>query len=204
MNAERRRPVEGRTVWWKAALVALPALTAVAAMGIAMSEGVLAASFAVSGSAFQVSSGQLSSQGLASVVGVDRSVDGTGRPVALLGIADAELSDLCQAAQVKTPLGNVVFKLRAGGAAGSVEVRQLVLHTADLAGDATFEGIRLGQDASTLDQVPGLQGEPGQFGLQADGVSVSGVRSHAWSATGGNFRLKGLKLDVALDGSACF
>ncbi|MCF3106602.1 cholesterol esterase [Streptomyces roseoverticillatus] len=197
-------PPEGRTSWKKAAVVAVPALAAVAAMAVGMAEGVLASSFAVSGSAFQVSSGELSSKGLASYVHVDRSADGTGRPVALLGIGDATLSDICQSAQVGTPLGTVVFKLTAGGSAGKVRASNLVIDSEDLLGDASFGRVELGRDASTLDAVHGVQGEAGQFGLQASEVSVSGVRSHARSATGGDFKLKGLALDVKLNGKACF
>ncbi|QLE76362.1 cholesterol esterase [Streptomyces rectiverticillatus] len=184
--------------------MAVPALAAVAVMAVGMAEGVLASSFAVSGSAFQVSSGRLSSNGLASFVEVDRSADGEGHPVALLGIGDATLSDICQSAQVPTPLGPVVFKLTAGGRAGAVRVSQLVLDSEDLTGDASFGRAQIGRDASTLDTVPGVQGRPGQFGLQASEVSVSGVRSHSRSATGGDFKLKGLALNVSLDGKACF
>ncbi|MEU8551015.1 DUF6230 family protein [Streptomyces roseoverticillatus] len=197
-------PPGGKTSWKKAAVVAVPALAAVAAMAVGMAEGVLASSFAVSGSAFQVSSGELSSKGLASYVHVDRSADGTGHPVVLLGIGDAALSDICQSAQVDTPLGTVVFKLTAGGRAGQVRASNLVIDSEDLVGDAAFGRVQLGRDASTLDAVPGVQGEAGQFGLQASEVSVSGVRSHARSATGGDFKLKGLSLDVNLSGKACF
>ncbi|MFD7099067.1 DUF6230 family protein, partial [Streptomyces xanthophaeus] len=63
---------------------------------------------------------------------------------------------------------------------------------------------QIGRDASTLDQVDGVRGEPGKFGLQAGNIEVAGVRSHAWSATGGNFKLKGMKVSVALDGEKCF
>ncbi|MFF7024947.1 cholesterol esterase [Streptomyces klenkii] len=197
-------PSEGRTSWKKAAVVAVPALAAVAAMAVGMAEGVLASSFAVSGSAFQVSSGALSSKGLASYVHVDRSADGAGHPVALLGLGEATLSDICQSAQVATPLGTVVFKLTAGGTAGEVRASNLVLDSEDLTGDASFGRVQIGRDASTLDTVPGVRGEAGQFGLQASEVSVSGVRSHARSATGGDFKLKGLALDVQLNGKACF
>ncbi|MEU3502823.1 DUF6230 family protein, partial [Streptomyces hundungensis] len=62
----------------------------------------------------------------------------------------------------------------------------------------------IGRDASTLDAVKGVQGEKGKFGLQAGDIEVAGVRSHAWSATGGNFRLKGMKVDVSLGGKKCF
>ncbi|MGW0735959.1 DUF6230 family protein [Streptomyces sp. NPDC002851] len=195
---------EGRTDWKKTAVVAMPAVLAVGAMASVMAEGALAASFAVSGTSFQVASDKLSSQGLASYVQTDRSVDGKGHPVALLGIGDARLSDICQAAEVKTPVGNVVFKLTAGGKAGDVTASNLVIDGEDLVGDARFGTAQIGRDASTLDEVEGVKGEPGKFGLQAGDIEVSAVRSHAWSATGGNFRLKGMKVDVSVDGEKCF
>lgn len=194
----------GRTDWKKSAVVALPAVLAVGAMASVMAEGALAASFAVSGTSFQVASDRLSSQGLASYVQTDRSVDGKGHPVALLGIGDARLSDICQSAEVKTPVGKVVFKLTAGGQAGAVTASNLVIDGEDLVGDARFGTAQIGRDASTLDEVDGVQGERGKFGLQAGDIEVSDVRSHAWSATGGNFRLKGMKVDVSLDGEKCF
>ncbi|KOU15190.1 cholesterol esterase [Streptomyces sp. WM6372] len=173
-------------------------------MAVVMAQGALAASFAVSGTAFQVSSSKLSSKGLASYVQTDRSVDGKGHPVALLGIGEATLADICQAAEVDTPLGKVVFKLTAGGPAGEVTASDLVIDGEDLDGDATFGTAQIGRDASTLDQVEGVKGEPGKFGLQAGNIEVIGVKSHAWSATGGNFRLKGMRVSVGLDGAKCF
>ncbi|MGP3684711.1 DUF6230 family protein [Streptomyces sp. IBSNAI002] len=95
------RPPEGRVRWRKAALVAVPALGVVGALAVVMAQGALAASFAVSGTSFQVSSSRLSSKGLASFVQTDRSVDGKGHPVALLGIGEATLADICQAAEVQ-------------------------------------------------------------------------------------------------------
>ncbi|MFG2982283.1 DUF6230 family protein [Streptomyces sp. NPDC048258] len=182
----------------------MPAVVAVGAMAMIMAQGALAASFAVSGTSFQVSSSKLSSKGLASYVQTDRSVDGKGHPVALLGIGEATLTDICQAAEVDTPLGTVVFKLTAGGPAGEVTAGDLVIDGEDLDGDAVFGTAQIGRDASTLDQVDGVKGEPGKFGLQAGNIEVVGVKSHAWSATGGNFRLKGMKLSVSLDGEKCF
>jgi hypothetical protein len=202
-EAKRQAP-EGRTAWKKTAVVALPAILAVGAMASVMAQGALAASFAVSGTSFQVSSGKLTSQGLASYVQTDRAVDGKGHPVALLGIGDATLSDICQAAEVKTPLGTVVFKLTAGGKAGNVTASNLVIDGEDLVGDARFGTAQIGRDASTLDSVSGARGEAGKFGLQAGDIEVAGVRSHAWSATGGNFRLKGMKVDVSIGGDKCF
>ncbi|MEU7168968.1 DUF6230 family protein [Streptomyces morookaense] len=204
MSGSDRRLPEGRTAWRRTAVVAVPALAAVAAMGVVMAQGALAASFAVSGTNFQVLSGKLTSKGLASYVQTDRAVDGKGHPVALLGIGDATLSDICQSASVDTPLGKVTFRLTAGGDAGQVTADSLVIDGEDLVGDARFGTAQIGRDASTLDRVPDVKGEPGKFGLQAGDITVVGVRSHAWSATGGNFRLKGLKLAVGLDGKQCF
>lgn len=200
----RRAAAEGRVKWKKSAVVALPAVVAVGVMAVVMAQGALAASFAVSGTSFQVSSSKLSSKGLASYVQTDRSVDGKGHPVALLGIGEATLSDICQSAEVDTPVGKVVFKLTAGGPAGEVTASSLVIDGEDLDGDATFGTAQIGRDASTLDQVDGVRGEPGRFGLQAGNIEVVGVKSHAWSATGGNFRLKGMRVDVSLDGRTCF
>ncbi|GHE68357.1 cholesterol esterase [Streptomyces vinaceus] len=195
---------EGRVRWRKSAAVAVPAVLAVGAMAVVMAQGALAASFAVSGTSFQVSSSKLSSKGLASYVQTDRSVDGKGHPVALLGIGEATLTDICQSAEVGTPLGTVVFKLTAGGPAGEVTASNLVIDGEDLDGDATFGTAQIGRDASTLDRVDGVKGEPGKFGLQAGDIEVVGVKSHAWSATGGNFRLKGMRVSVGLDGEKCF
>ncbi|MFF0219015.1 DUF6230 family protein [Streptomyces vinaceus] len=195
---------EGRVRWRRSAAVAVPAVLAVGAMAVVMAQGALAASFAVSGTSFQVSSSKLSSKGLASYVQTDRSVDGKGHPVALLGIGEATLTDICQSAEVGTPLGTVVFKLTAGGPAGEVTASNLVIDGEDLDGDATFGTAQIGRDASTLDRVDGVKGEPGKFGLQAGDIEVVGVKSHAWSATGGNFRLKGMRVSVGLDGEKCF
>ncbi|MFJ6796054.1 DUF6230 family protein [Streptomyces sp. NPDC091268] len=204
MGKGTKPPAEGRVDWKKTAAVALPAVLAVGAMAVVVAQGALAASFAVSGTAFQVSSSKLSSKGLASYVHTDRSVDGKGHPVALLGIGEATLTDICQAAEVSTPLGTVVFKLTAGGPAGQVTARHLVIDGEDLDGDATFGTAEIGRDASTLDAVPGVAGEAGRFGLQARNIEVVDVKSHAWSATGGDFHLKGMKLNVSLDGPKCF
>nr|WP_031059640.1 DUF6230 family protein [Streptomyces ochraceiscleroticus] len=201
---QRAVPEEGRTSWRKSAALAVPAVLAVGALATVMAQGVLAASFAVSGTNFQVTSGKLTSDGLASYVHTDRTADGTGHPVALLGIGTARLSDICQSAQVSTPMGPVVFKLTAGGKAGPVTADNLVIDGEDLVGDARFGTAQIGRDASTLDEVPGIRGPKGKFGLQAGDIEVAGVKSHAWSATGGNFRLKGLKLGVSLDGEKCF
>ncbi|MDI3405226.1 DUF6230 family protein [Streptomyces cavernicola] len=195
---------EGRVVWKKAALVGAPGVAALAVLGVLMAQGAMAASFAVSGSNFKVGSGKLSSSGLASYVDVDSSGDGKKHPVSLLALQDVTLTDICQSTQVKTPIGTMVFRLTAGGDAGAVTADRLVIDADDLTGDARFGSAQIGRDASTLDAVPDAQGKPGQFGLQVQDVNVSGVQSRAWSAMGGNFKLKGLRISVGPGGEECF
>lgn len=198
------RADEGGTSWRRAAALGAVGLGVVGVLTLAMAQGALAASFAVSGTSFQVSSGKLSSAGLSSYVSTNTSLDGKGHPVSMLAVGDATLSDICQSAKVKTPLGTITFKLTAGGAAGAVTAKNLIIGAEDLVGDARFGTVEIGRDASTLDKVAGAQGERGTFGLQAGDVSVAGVRSHAWSATGGTFNLRGLRVGVSLDGAGCF
>ncbi|NBE56082.1 cholesterol esterase [Streptomyces sp. YC537] len=185
-------------------MVAVPGIVSLAALGVLMAQGAMAASFAVSGSHFKVGSGRLSSSGLASYVDVDRSADGSRHPVSLLALKDVSLTDICQSTRIKTPIGTMVFRLTAGGEAGPVTADSLVIDGDDLTGDAQFGTAQIGRDASTLDAVPGVKGEPGHFGLQVKGVDVAGVKSRAWSAMGGNFKLKGMKISVGPGGKECF
>ncbi|MCH6162008.1 DUF6230 family protein [Streptomyces marispadix] len=199
----RGRP-PGRTSWRKSAAVAVPGVLAVGAMAVMMAQGAMAATFAVSGTDFKVSSGELRSRGLASYIDVDRSVDGKRHPVSLLAMNDVTLSTICQSTRVKTPLGPVVFRLQAGGDAGPVTASRLVIDGDELTGDSRFGSAQIGRDASSLDSVPGVHGKAGGFGLQVRDVEVSGVKSRAWTATGGDFKLKGMKINLGLDGRECY
>ncbi len=183
--------------------VVVAALVLVAAMAVAMAQGALAASFAVSGTAFQISTRKLTGKGLTVFTAVDRTADGAGRPEARIGLGSTTLEDLCESTRIKTPVGTVTFKLTAGGG-GPVTADDLVMDADDLRGDARFGRVELGRDASTLDAVPHVHGEPGESGLQATDVDVRGIRTHAHSATGGNFRLDGLSLGVRLGDHGCF
>ncbi|MFI9775540.1 DUF6230 family protein [Streptomyces sp. NPDC051956] len=104
----------GRTDGKKRAVVAPPAVPAVGTTASVMAQGAPEASFTVSGTSFQVSSGNLKSQGLSSCVQTDRDADGQGHPVARLGIGNAKLSGIRQVAEVKTPVGTVVFDRDSG------------------------------------------------------------------------------------------
>jgi hypothetical protein len=69
----------------------------------------------------------------------------------------------------------------------------------DLAGDAKFTDITIGQDASTLSSGGAeARGDAGAFGQQADDVTITGQRQTAVSTTAGTFTLNGLQLKLNL------
>jgi Family of unknown function (DUF6230) len=70
----------------------------------------------------------------------------------------------------------------------------------ELSGDARFTHIVIGQDASTLDRVPGVRGPAGGFGQQAATVTITGLRQHAYATTAGTFTLPDFRLRF---GGAC-
>ncbi|WP_255948148.1 DUF6230 family protein [Streptomyces odontomachi] len=195
---------EGRTAWKKSAVVAVPAVLAVGVLATLMSQGALAASFAVSGTNFKMSSGHLVSAGLSSYVQVDRSGDGAKHAVSLLALKDVRLSDICQSTRIDTPIGTVVFRLTAGGDAGTVTAGSLTIDGDSLSGDSNFGAAQIGRDAGTLDAVPGVKGPAGTFGMQVKDVDVTKVHSSAWSAMGGDFRLKGMSISLRKDGKECY
>jgi hypothetical protein len=95
----------------------------------------------------------------------------------------------------------MTLRITAGSGSTPVTASNLVVGATDLSGNATFQNIRVGQDAGSLNQVPGEVGQTGTFGQQASSVSISGVHQVAWSTTAGTFRLPGFHLQVG--GAPC-
>ena len=104
----------GGTAWRKFAYVALPGLVAAGVLGAATTQGLLAASFAVSGDNFKISASHLEGTGFAQYGDVATSVDKTSRPVGLSIIEEAELSDMCMSALLDLPIGKATLLIRAG------------------------------------------------------------------------------------------
>jgi hypothetical protein len=172
------------------------------AMLFGMANGAIAASFAVSGSTFKVSADQLVGNGFVQYGGTVHEKNGTIHPVAVSGIKSATLKNLCQSVVVPgTPISLVI---RAGQNTPATAT-DLLIDMTQLSGDATFENISIGQDASTLDKGPtNAVGAAGGFGQQADKVTINGLRQVAWSTSAGTFTLNGLDLHVSLNGEQCF
>jgi hypothetical protein len=196
-------PVRGRTRWRRFAVMMVPALAAAGAILVGMANGAIAASFAVSGSTFKVSADTLDGTGFVQYGGVAVDKAGNQHPVAVSGIKNASLSNLCQSVVVPgTPISLVI---RAGRGGTPATASDLLIDMTQLSGDATFTNISIGQDASTLNKGPAnAVGVAGGFGQQADRVVITNLKQVAWSTSAGTFTLNGLDLHVSLSKEECF
>jgi hypothetical protein len=182
----------GRTRWRRFGVVALPSLIAAGTLMALTANGVIAASFSVSGSTFKVSADSLDGTGFEQFGGIDQG-GGGAHPVAISVIGDATIHNLCQSVVTHTPIGDITLKITAGTGSTPVEASNLVLDVTQLDADATFTNMEIGRDAGTLDKA-GAKGPAGTFGQQADKVHLEKVRQQAWATTAGTFKLSGLSL----------
>jgi hypothetical protein len=183
----------------------VPAVAVTGAVVLGMANGAIAASFDVSGQTFKVSASKLVGRGFVQYGGVAKQQNGTRHPVAVSGMRSAELHDLCQS--VKVPNLPVVLTINAGGGGNPATATNLLIDMESLEGNATFENIDIGRDASTLKGGPeGAVGEAGSFGQQADVVTILNLKQVARSTHAGTFTLNGLRLkvNVGADAKECF
>jgi hypothetical protein len=206
--------VRGGTRWKRFAVVMVPSVAATAAIGVALAQGALAASFSVSGQQFKVTADQLEGDGFAQYGAVDSgyTLDGqkTAHPVAVSAFNSATIKGLCQS--VVTPnipiIGNVSLILKAGGGDKPVEASKLYIDLDDLSADATFTNIDIGVAAKDASKGPGIKSgdtaNPYGFAQQADHASLTGVKQTAWATTAGTFKLSGLKMSVQTGTHECY
>ncbi|MFD6949179.1 cholesterol esterase [Nocardiopsis sp. TSRI0078] len=193
----------GGTLWRRFALVAVPGFVAAAVLGGMTTQGLLAASFAVSGDNFKMSADELVGHGFTQYGAPAQSVDGSSRAVGLSSVSTAELTNLCMSSLWDLSIGEATLVIEAGKAE-PVEGTDLVLDIEQLRGNAAFDSIEIGRDASTLDKAEGGQGPAGGFGLQADSITVSDMELTTWAVTSGSLRLSGLSLAVKPGDHECF
>ncbi|MCI0686331.1 MAG: DUF6230 family protein [Sporichthyaceae bacterium] len=190
----------GRTRWRRFGLAMIPGLVGAFALGFAVQQGALAASFAVSGTQFKVSSSKLTGTGFQQFGGLDHEANGTPHPVAISVIGSATLEDLCQSVRVSIPgLGSAVVKINAGAGDKVVKATNLVVDATQLAGDANFTNMAIGRDAG---EMTGNSQLAGAFGQSASTVTIENLQQTAWATTAGEFTLAGLSLGFS--GSECF
>ncbi len=192
----------GRVNWRRFAIIMLPSLLAVVALVIMTAQSVLAVSFSISGTPFVVTATELKGEGFEQFGVLDKSVlpvlPGHTNQIVLTAnaIRKATLSHLCQSVS----LGGFTIIITAGGGSTPVSATNLVVDADQLSGDASFTNINIGQDASTLTEVPGVKGNPGVFAQQADTVTIKNLRQLAYATTAGVFTLPGFSLRI---GGSC-
>ncbi|WP_190112602.1 DUF6230 family protein [Streptomyces cinnamoneus] len=206
MKEAQGRQVAGRVRWRRFAVVAVPGFAATAALAVALADGALAASFAVSGQEFKVGASSLTGNGFAQYGGIDKNARGKLLPVAVTAIKNAEIHDLCQSVVTTLPMiGDISLKLHAGQGSKVVEATDLFLDATQMSGDAEFENIEIGRDASTLNKGPAsAQGLQDAFGQQAKSIKMTGLRQTAWATNAGKFKLSGLNMTIKLGKDECF
>ncbi|MEV5952386.1 DUF6230 family protein [Streptomyces sp. NPDC051987] len=193
-------PRRGRVRARRAAVMAVPATVALAGLAVLTAQGALGVQLSISGMPFTVTATNLHGTGFEQFGNLDTMADGspntgdTGGQVLVVtsAIKEATLTKLCQSVD----LGGTNLKITAGSGANKVEATDLTTDSTELTGDASFHGIEIGNDASTLNKA-GVQGRIGVFGQQADTVDIGNLRQTNYQTTAGVFTLPGLKLSFS-------
>lgn len=199
----------GGTRWKRFAVVMVPSVAATAAIGVALSQGALAASFSVSGQQFKLTADRIEATGFTQYGAVDSTAKGT-KPVTVVGMDKAKISGLCQSVVVPVPVfGDVSMVLGAGEKGSSpVAAKKLYVDADQLSADATFTNIDIGVSVDDTTKGPGPnKGDkylPGSFAQQAESAVLTDVKQRAWATTAGTFKLSGLHMSVKKGKHECY
>ena len=212
--------VLGGTKWKRFALVMVPTVAIAGGMTVMMANGVLAASFAVSGQQFKVSADSLDGTTFVQSGDVIPTADGQAHAVAVAGIKSAKIKNMCQSVDVPIPLigKDLTIVLRAGKSS-DVTATNLVLDTNQVdSTQADFSGVNIGASAADVDKatnIPGWQGHdkntgkpaaygPGDFSQVVDHALLQNVKQTAYSTTAGTMSLPGLSISANFNADQCF
>jgi hypothetical protein len=171
---------------------------------VATAKGALAVQFALSGVPFTVTATQLQGTGFEQFATLDHMIPNspnagkTGGQLVLIvsAIKSATMTNLCQSVS----LGGAYLKITAGSGSTPVTADTLVVDSSSIAGDASFSNMSIGQDASTLNEVPGATGLAGVFGQQADTVTINNLKQTNYATTAATFSLPGLSMSFSSTG----
>ncbi|MEU5533095.1 DUF6230 family protein [Streptomyces sp. NPDC020362] len=205
-------PRTGRTCWRRFAIVLVSGVAASAALGIAMAQGVLAASFFISGQKIQVTADKMINRGVSIYGMVDVTRKGKLVPVLVTGARRVTVIGLCQSVVVDIPvLGPQTFRLT-GGEERPVEASELFLdEISESAGQADFRGLDVGIAQGEITKGPINPGDrhsrffdPDGPGQQALSATLTDVRLTAVAVTAGTFHVPGLRARVIQGRDECF
>jgi hypothetical protein len=203
--------VLGRTSWKRLGIVMVPTVVAAGALTVAMANGAIAASFAVSGQQFKLTADTIHGYGFANygtVLNADQPNAKAGAiPAAISAFKSADITNLCQSVVTAIPLiGNVTLTIKAGAGATPVHATDLIIAMQQLnASTAIFKNINIGEDASTLQgTAAGAVGTPGLFGQQAEEATITKVQQVANSTNAGSFELHDMSMGISIGNNPCF
>ena len=184
----------GRVRWRRFTITIIPAIALAVMLMLLSTQAVLAVSLSISGEAFTVTAALLKGDGFEQFPVVDHSAGNfpggsSHKTLEATAIRSAKISHLCQSVRV---LG-LTMVITAGNTK-PVSATDLVVDADRFSGNATFTHLVQGQDASSLNQVPGVRGPAGAFALQASKVIITHLRQHAYATTAGTFTLPGFSL----------
>ncbi|MFE9488263.1 DUF6230 family protein [Streptomyces sp. NPDC006641] len=194
----------GRTRWRRFAVILVPSVAACAALGIAMAQGALAASFLISGQRFQVTADALTIRGFSLYSMVDVSRRGEAVPVLVTGAGHAAISGLCQSVTVDVPvLGPQTLKLTGGNERPAEASNMFLDATFESVGQANFNGIDIGIAQGEITKGPVSPGDrdarsfdPNGFAQQAESATLTDVHVTAVAISAGTFNVPGLHVQI--------
>jgi hypothetical protein len=191
-----------RTRGGRVLLATVPTVAALAFLGGGVAQGAVPVSMAVSGQQFKIAADKLEGTGFSQYAGQAIEADKkTVHPAAIANIADAKLYNLCQS--VKLPGLPISLLIHAGtDPKNPVTATDLQIGMDRLAGDATFNAIRIGVDASKVHTK--ADGDQGDFAMDADTVTINDLQQVSWSTQAAVFRLTDLQLGINMKGEECF
>lgn len=200
----RSRSRTGKVRLRRFAALMIPSTAVAGVLVVMTAQGALAAQFAISGIPFEVTAGQLHGTGFEQYGSIDYTAPGSpnltdegGQQLVMVSvIGSATLVNMCQSIN----LGGIYLHLTAGTGSTPVKATNLVVDSDQLSGDASFSNMNIGQDASTMTEVPADNGPLGDFGQQADTVDISNLRQENWATTAAQFTLPGLNMDFESSG----
>ncbi|MGW8377426.1 DUF6230 family protein [Streptomyces sp. ODS28] len=198
-------PPEGRIRWKRTACMLVPGVLCVGAVAVALAQGAVAASFAVSGKNVKASVKELSGSGITAFPASTSGKGGKAHPVMLATVRQGQAKGVCASMVQKVPvLGDVSIVVRAAESRPAEANNVIVNADALLDGEGEVSGAQVGRDASTLTGIPGSAGPQGLFGIQADKAVAKNIKGTAWAANGGSLKASGLKVEMRQDGKQCY
>ncbi|MEU6068818.1 MULTISPECIES: DUF6230 family protein [Streptomyces] len=202
----------GRTRWRRFAAILVPSVAASATIAIAMAQGVLAASFLISGQKFQVSADTMTARGVSIYGMVDVTRKGELVPVLVTGTRRASITGLCQSVVVEIPvLGPYTLRVT-GGNERPAEASNLFLDaTSQAADEVKFRDLDIGIAQGAITKGPINPGDrhsrffdPDGVGQQAESSTLTNVRWTTVAVSAGTFSIPGLLTRLKPGHHECF